>query len=67
MVECDGKVCMMSGSCDKTMKVWDLESQSVMATLDNHLGIYAIAIFVNGNRACMATGDHANNVKLWMK
>ena len=60
-VECDGKVCLVSRSEDKTIKVW------VMKTLDNDSGIHAMAIFVNGDRACMATGDYANNIKLWME
>ena len=72
VVECDGKVCLVSGSWDKTIKVWDLESQSAMKTFDNDSGIYAsnnsaMAIFMNGDEACMAIGDFAGKIKLWME
>ena len=67
MIECDDKVCIVSTSWDKTIKIWDLESQLVMTTLHNNSSITAMAVFMNGNEACLATGDTGKNVKLWMK
>ena len=65
VIECDGKVCLVSASYDKTIKIWDLESQAVMKTLHNDSGIRAMEVFMNGNEACLATSDGAGNVKLW--
>ena len=66
-VECGGKVCLVSGSKDKTIKIWDLDNQSVLTTLNNDSYINAVAVFMNGDRACVASGDVVGNVKLWME
>ena len=67
VLECDGKICLVSGSYDHTIKIWDLENKSALKTLKNDSDINAIVVFMNGDRACLASGDDGKNVKLWME
>ena len=38
-----------------------------MTRLHNNSSIYAIAVFMNCDEACMATGESARNINLWME
>ena len=39
-VQCNGKVCLTSGSLGKTFKIWDLQNDCVIKTLDNGKTLY---------------------------
>jgi len=59
----DGKTAL-SGSDDKTLKLWDLSSGKTLHTLEGHRGgVYAVAISPDGKTALSGSND--NTLKLW--
>ena len=55
---------VVSGSTDKTLKVWDVATGECVATLEGHSNsIYCVAIFSDGRRIISGSGD--GNLKLW--
>ena len=66
-VQCDGKVYLASGSSDKTLKIWDLQNDSAIKTIDNEYGTTSSRVFMNGDKACIAIGDNDGKIKLWME
>ena len=54
----------VSGSQDKTLKVWDLERGTELATLQGHTdSVNAVAVTPDGKRAISGSGD--NTLKVW--
>jgi WD40 repeat protein len=54
----------VSGSSDRTLKVWDLRSGGVIRTLEGHTaGVWAIALALDGQRAVSGSSDQT--VKVW--
>jgi small GTP-binding protein len=54
----------VSGSADKTLRVWDLESRRTVATLEGHTGsVYGVAVSPDGRRAVSASGD--GTLRVW--
>ena len=54
----------VSGSDDKTLKVWDLESGQVLRTLEGHSGgVSSVALTPDGQRAVSAS--HDKTLKVW--
>lgn len=39
----------------------------IITTFHNISGIATITVFMNGDSACLATGDDARNVEHWME
>ncbi|MDV7393630.1 WD40 repeat domain-containing protein, partial [Arthrospira platensis SPKY1] len=59
----DGKRAV-SASWDRTLKLWDLETGTELATLTGHSGsVRGVAIAPDGKRAVSASWD--NTLKLW--
>ncbi len=59
----DGKV-LISGSQDKTIKIWHLETQKLIYTLKGHTdGVQALALSPNGQ--IIASGSADKTIKLW--
>jgi WD40 repeat protein len=59
----DGKTAL-SGSDDKTLKLWDLPSGKTLHTLEGHRGgVYAVAISPDGRIAVSGSADRT--LKLW--
>ncbi|AFY83562.1 WD40 repeat domain-containing protein [Oscillatoria acuminata] len=59
----DGKRAV-SASRDETLKLWDLETGTELATLRGHSDlVYAVAIAPDGKRAVSASRDET--LKLW--
>ena len=55
---------LVSGSRDKTIKIWDLETGELMHTLKGHTdGVYAIALSPDGQ--ILASGSVDKTIKLW--
>ena len=54
----------ISGSNDRTLKVWDLETNTVIATLTGHTrGVNCCAVFAEGRRAI--SGSYDRTLKVW--
>ncbi len=55
---------MASGSNDKTIKLWSLETQKEVATLQGHNDcVYSVAFSPDGKY--LASGSEDKTVKLW--
>jgi WD40 repeat protein/nucleoside phosphorylase len=55
---------VVSASHDETLKVWDLETGALLATLEGHAsGVSACAVTPNGRRLVSASWDR--NLKVW--
>jgi small GTP-binding protein len=62
-VTADGRLAV-SGSSDKTVRVWELASGQCLATLEGHSGIvYKVAVTADGRLAVSASQD--NTVRMW--
>jgi WD40 repeat protein len=54
----------VSGSYDKTLKLWDLKSGRVLRTLEGHAGaVCAVVVTPDGRRA--VSGSYDKTLKLW--
>ena len=59
----DGKT-LATGSSDNTVKLWDMETQANIGTLEGHLNyINAVSFSPDGMRLASCSGD--NTVRLW--
>lgn len=62
-VSADGKI-LVSGSRDKTIKIWRLKNGELLHTLNGHRdGVYAIALSPDGQ--IVASGSADKTIKLW--
>jgi WD40 repeat protein len=62
-VSADGKI-LISGSRDKTIKVWNLQTGELLRNLKGHRdGVYAIAL--SPNEKIIASGSADKTIKLW--
>jgi len=62
-VSADGRQ-VISGSDDKTLKVWDLESGNVIQTLSGHTReVTGVAVSADGRQAVSGSKDHT--LKVW--
>ena len=55
---------LASGSDDKTIKLWNVESQTEIATLTRHSD-YVTSIAFNNTGTILASGSQDNTIKLW--
>ncbi len=54
----------LSGSDDRTLKLWDLQTGKATATLKGHEdGVMAVAVFADGRRALSGSDDRT--LKVW--
>ena len=55
---------VVSGSHDRTVRVWDLENGHRLLTLEGHMGwVHAVAVTPDGRRAISGSGDHL--LRIW--
>jgi|GEM_PF-6492089 len=55
---------VVSGSRDKTVKLWNIENKSLVHTFTDHLdSVYSVAISSDGDYLVSASTD--NSIKLW--
>ena len=59
----DGRY-IASGSDDKTIKIWDVESRACVATLSGH-SAYVEAVTFSPNGKYLASGSEDKTVKIW--
>ena len=56
---------IISGSDDKTVKVWDVASKSLVRTCGGHTdSVFAVAAMPDGQR--FLSGSHDNTVRVWL-
>jgi WD40 repeat protein len=59
----DGR-CALSGSCDKTLRLWDLQTGETLRTLKGHTHwVSAMVVLGDGRRALSGSDD--NTLRLW--
>ena len=59
----DGR-CVVSGSWDKTLRVWDLESGQTLRTLEGHArGVTAVALSPDGRH--VISGSNDRTLRVW--
>ena len=66
-LHCDDKVYLTSASQDKTFKIWNLQNDSIMKTIENDIQITSSKVLMNGDQTCIAIGDRSGHIKLWME
>ena len=55
---------VVSGSDDKTLRVWDLASGETVRTLSGHTGaVWAVAVTPDGRQA--VSGSEDNTLRVW--
>ena len=59
---------VVSGSCDNTLKVWDVATGECVATLEGHSSavrceVISVAVFPDGRRVVSASDD--KTLKVW--
>ncbi|MEA5499520.1 serine/threonine-protein kinase [Limnoraphis robusta Tam1] len=59
----DGRT-LASGSCDTTIKLWDVQTQREIATLTGHSDNVSSVAFSPDSRT-LASGSYDNTIKLW--
>ena len=55
---------LASGSWDNTIKLWNLETKTEIATLKGHKNLVTSVAF-NYNGTLLASGSEDNTIKLW--
>ena len=55
---------LVSGSYDKTIKVWDMAGGTVLSTLTGH-GDYVASIAVSRNAKYLVSGGGVAEIKIW--
>ena len=56
---------MASGSLDGSVKVWDLDTVSLMHTLDEHFGSVEVIVELDPEVSLLASGGYDSRVKVW--
>jgi len=59
------KLCIVIGSNEGNMKVWEMESKRFISSIDSDSDIYAIRVIERDGHACLLTGDENEKIKLW--
>ena len=55
---------LASGSYDETIKLWNVETKTEIATLEGHSG-YVNSVAFNTNGTILASGSFDGTIKLW--
>ena len=61
------KLCLVYPGENCTLKVWNLDDNTLMTRFQNHSHIRRIKVFMNGGRPCLATADAKREIKLWFQ
>lgn len=64
-IRCDGDLCLVSGSDDCSVKVWNLTSRSVISTLQTHSCVYAIRAITKEGYASLLSAHGDREIKVW--
>ena len=60
----DGRFCL-SGSSDKTLRLWDASTGQCVRTFEGHRGPVASVDFSPDGRFCLSAGDFDKTLRLW--
>ena len=56
---------VISGSEDKSIKIWDLNSSKCLQTLLGHTGVVSSLLLLKPNLDCLASGSIDKTIKIW--
>jgi len=59
------KLCIVTGSYKGNMEVWEMERKSIIFSMKQNSGIYAIRVIEKDGHACLLTGGSDKKIKLW--
>ena len=65
VIQCYEKTSLLSSA--RHLRIWDLDTNTELATFDTDSYIFALKAFVNGHRSCLVSGDGKDNTKVWME
>lgn len=55
---------VVSGSVDKKIKIWDLETRKEVKSLNSN-SLYADSVAISPNGKLLVTGDHDKTISIW--
>jgi WD40 repeat protein len=55
---------LVSGSCDKTLKLWDIQTGGIIKTFHGH-SHRVLSVSISCNYATIASGSDDNTIRLW--
>ncbi|MFZ1026494.1 MAG: hypothetical protein WAN66_09780 [Limnoraphis robusta] len=56
---------MVSGSADKTIKVWNLETGELIRTLTGHRYWWVRSVSISNDSKTIVSGSDDNTIKVW--
>jgi len=64
--EINGKTFLVSGSVDKTIKLWDIVSKECVHTFIGHSGsVFSLDVFEKDGKKLLVSGSYDKTIKLW--
>jgi len=64
-IRCDGDLCLVSGSDDCMVKVWDLKTRSILSTMETNSCVYAIRAIPKEGYASLLSAHGDREIKVW--
>lgn len=67
VVRYHNRTCLVCPGDDRTFRLWDLNSNTLMTVSSSDSHITRLKVFMNGNRPCFVSAHVNGDLRLWMK